>query len=137
MIAVVLVSHGSLADALLSAAERFLGPQADALAFGLGVDETPDAYECRLREGLCALHGGGGILILADLWGGTPANLALAVCREQPSPGCAIIGAASLPLVVEALAARDTASSALELGRMVMEVARGPVYGYPAELTGG
>jgi mannose PTS system EIIA component len=107
MINLILVAHGGLAEALLRAAEAIVGPQVGVWALGLGADEAPSALYERLRPVLSALQPDDAVLILADLKGGTPYNVAMMLATEQSANRRPIvIAGVSLAMLVEALLRR-------------------------------
>ena len=103
MTPVLILTHGEFGPAMLKAAEAMLGPQAQAQALALGLDETREDFAlrvCRAMEGL-----DGEPLALVDIACGTPWNVAV-------SSGCTakgdVLAGLSLPLLMEALDLRKT-----------------------------
>lgn len=94
---VVLVGHGGFPQGVLDGAEMILGPQEGMHAVGLSPDQDPDAVVeevRRLRD-----EGGSPVLMLVDLFGGSPGNaVAAAFLRE---PDVAMVTGLSLPMVLE------------------------------------
>jgi PTS system mannose-specific IIA component len=108
---IVIAGHGSLPAALLATAELICGEIPDATVAGLGASETPDHYAEVLRAAIDRDAGAAGqVLVLCDLLGGTPYNVAAAIARRSPRVIC--LAGANLPMVVEALVER-----LLEVGR--------------------
>lgn len=121
MIAVVVVSHGPLAQALVSTALDLAGPQADVIALGLDADESPEAFATRLRRCLAGLAGG--LLLLSDLQGGTPHRTAVMLARELGvQRQCALVSGVNLAMLCEALVLRDSARPLDEIARHVARV---------------
>ena len=115
---IVLAGHGTLPDALLATAELVCGPLADVTAVDLEPDETPDRYAEQLRAAIG--HDGRPVLVLADLLGGTPYNVAAAIVRRSTRVAC--VAGANLAMVVEAVLATEPLSDSLierlvEVGR--------------------
>ena len=104
---VVVASHGGLATALLEAAAMISGQADHATAVGLDPTDSPETYRERL---LATITPGRPTLILTDLFGGTPQNVAIAATRSQP---VRCISGANLGLVIEALAADEPLGDAL------------------------
>lgn len=105
MKSVLLISHGILAEGMKKTAEIFFGeniPQFDALC--LDVSETAEDYRQRLIDKVNELDNGDGVLVIADLFGGTPCNQCVFL---DPSKVTVITGM-SLPMVMECLAARES-----------------------------
>lgn len=93
---IVVASHGDLAAAFLASAEMICGPLDDARAVDLRPTHTPEAYAGLLREAV----GDGPCLILADLTGGTPSNVAMLVARARPN--IVAVAGLNLGMLIEA-----------------------------------
>jgi len=116
MINVVLVSHGDLGAALLQAAEMIAGPAEAVYSASLYPGETPETF----GEKLAAIMGeieGQETLILIDLFGGTPYNVAV---RQVLKKNVECVTGANLPILLEVLMSRDT-SSLLELAESITQ----------------
>lgn len=96
---IVVAGHGSLPAALLATTELIVGPLSDIAAASLAPDESPDAYAEALRAAIG--HDGRRILVLCDLLGGTPFNVASAIARRSPRIVC--ISGVNLAMCVEAV----------------------------------
>jgi D-glucosaminate-specific PTS system IIA component len=103
----VVASHGGLAAALLDAAAMICGPAEGATAVGLDPSDSPEAYRDRL---VAAVAPGRPTLILTDLYGGTPQNVAIVAAR---SAEVRLISGANLGLLIEALTADEPLGDAL------------------------
>ncbi len=123
----VVASHGGLAAALLEAAAMIAGPTEHATAVGLDPSDSPETYRERL---LAAVLPGRPTLILTDLFGGTPQNVAIAATRAQQAR---CISGANLGLVIEALTATEPLDDAL-VERLV-EAARESIVDITARMT--
>lgn len=77
MIGIVVVTHGDLARELVSATELILGKQDALRALPLHPDEDVDAIRDRLSQAIADVDSGEGVVILTDMFGGTPSNVAL------------------------------------------------------------
>lgn len=102
MIGLVLVSHGPLADGLRQAAEMIMGPQAALAVLGLEPAQDMDKYQADLSQLVREVDQGQGVLVLADLFGGSPANTAAYVL----GPTVEVVCGASLPMLIEVLSFR-------------------------------
>jgi len=99
MVGLVLISHGQLAEELLRSAEMILGPLPLAQALALGRGDDPAYLTEQLRKVVDAVGGDGdGVLILTDMFGGTPSNIALS-CLERGRVD--ILTAMNLPMVLK------------------------------------
>jgi len=99
---IVVAAHGDLADALVSAASLICGAIRDVHAVGLSPDDSPESYAERLNAA-CATDGP--LLILTDLIGGTPHNVAMTVARRRPS--AVLISGVNLAVLIEAATSMD------------------------------
>lgn len=105
MKSVLLISHGILAEGMKKTAEIFFGeniPQFDALC--LDVSETAEDYRQRLIDKVNEMDAGDGVLVIADLFGGTPCNQ----CVFLDPTKVTVITGMSLPMVMECLASRES-----------------------------
>jgi PTS system N-acetylgalactosamine-specific IIA component len=95
---IVLAGHGTLPGALLATTQMICGPIADIAAAGLEGAESPDQYAEDLRSAIG--HDDRRVLVLCDLLGGTPFNVASAIARRSPRVVC--ISGMNLAMSVEA-----------------------------------
>lgn len=100
---IVVAAHGDLAGALLGAAELICGQLPHVRAVGLAPDDSPESFAERLRAALGPEDGP--ILVLTDLAGGTPHNVALAMARRRPATS--LISGVNLAVVLEAATCQD------------------------------
>jgi PTS system mannose-specific IIA component len=97
MVQVLILSHGALAHALVDTAERIVGRLGDVQALSLDWDEPCDTLRGRLHEVIDSIDEGDGVLILTDLFGDTPSNLALGLIE----PGrVEVVTGVNLPMVL-------------------------------------
>jgi PTS system mannose-specific IIA component len=126
MIGILILTHGEIAEGLGSAARAIAGETERVEAVGLGWNEDPELARQRIESAIASVRGPGGVLILTDMFGGTPSNVAFPHLREG---SVEIVTGVNLPMVLRALATRETDSlSALaqavrEKGRKSIEVA--------------
>lgn len=99
---IVVAAHGDLADAFVSAASLICGRIEDIDSVGLRPDDSPESFAERL---LAALGPDGPALILTDLVGGTPHNVAMAAIRRRPS--AVLISGVNLAVLIEAAMSTD------------------------------
>ncbi len=126
MIGLVLVTHGRLADEFRKAVEHVVGPQARLETVCIGPD---DDMEVRRRDIMAAVEqvdSGTGVIVLTDMFGGTPSNLAISVMK----PGrVEVIAGMNLPMLIKLSSVRlqDDIQSAIETaqeaGRKYINVA--------------
>jgi len=106
---IILAGHGGFPAGLLSAAEMICGPLPDVSALSIEPGATPELYAERMRAAIG--HDGRRVLVLCDLLGGTPFNVASSIARRSPRVVC--ISGASLGLAVEAALAGGELDEAL------------------------
>ncbi len=115
---IIVTGHGELPAALLSTAELIVGTIPDAVAVGLAPHDTPDHLAEALRAAIG--HGTERVLVLADLLGGTPYNVAAAIARRSSRVVC--LSGANLGMVVEAALAEGPLDD--ELTERLLDAAR-------------
>jgi PTS system mannose-specific IIA component len=123
-VGVVLVTHGQLAAELLNAAEMIVGdalPRFAAVSIGWH-DDVALAHEAIARA-ISRVDAGGGVLILTDMFGGTPSNLGLA-CLEAGR--VEVVTGVNLPMLIK-LARASEAADALTLARAICEHGRAAI----------
>jgi PTS system mannose-specific IIA component len=101
MIGMVLVSHGRLAEELRLAMEHVVGPQSGVATICIGPEDDMDGRRQDIRNGVAAVDQGDGVVILTDMFGGTPSNLATAVAEEPSGGPVEVIAGINLPLMVK------------------------------------
>ena len=97
MIGIVVVSHGKLAQELVRAAEHVVGPQEAFAALSIEVEDDIDQRRDEIRDTVKACNQGKGVIILTDMFGGTPSNLALSNLTEGKID---VIGGVNLPMLI-------------------------------------
>ncbi|HUP24252.1 MAG TPA: PTS fructose transporter subunit IIA [Thermoanaerobaculia bacterium] len=97
MIGKLILSHGGLAEELLRTAERIAGPLQGFRALSLSWDEGSEEAKRRIRHELKELDQGEGVLILADMFGDTPCNVAVSMLEPHRVE---LVSGINLPLVV-------------------------------------
>jgi PTS system mannose-specific IIA component len=127
MIGIVLVTHGSLGEALVQSMKIILGEQAQVEALSLMVEDDITVANKRLGEAVEKADEGDGVLILTDMLGGTPSNLSLALLGK---PEIEVISGVNLPMLLKATQSRqqhdlrESASRVKEHGRSSIVMAR-------------
>ena len=105
MIGVLVITHGAIGEALLSSAEQILGAkQARTAALGVSRNDDPDAVLERARALAARLDEGAGVLVLTDMFGATPCNVAARLLADGRIEGVAGV---SLPMLVRVLSGRN------------------------------
>ena len=105
MYPVLLVTHGTLAASFLETLKLVLGDPDAVEALGLAAEESDDALERRIEECLGRMDPGEkGALVLVDMLGGTPFNVAMRLASRR---NLRVVTGASLPMVFKALTVRE------------------------------
>jgi PTS system mannose-specific IIA component len=126
MIGLILVTHGRLAEEFVAATEHVVGTQRNIQAISIGPD---DDIEQRRRDIVAAVEtvdDGSGVILLTDMFGGTPSNLAISIMDQGRVE---IIAGVNLPMLIKLASVRESESleeavvSAQEAGRKYINVA--------------
>jgi len=126
MIGLVLVTHGGLASEFVTAMEHVVGPQERIAPICIGPDDDMEARREDIAKAIAAVDDGGGVIILTDLFGGTPSNLAISLMK---SARIEVIAGVNLPMLIRLEGARKTmdvrgaVAAAREAGRKYISVA--------------
>jgi PTS system mannose-specific IIA component len=105
MVGILLITHGALGESLLRAAAHTLGRQPErAEHIAVSTVDSPESLLARGREALARVDDGAGVLVLTDMFGATPANVAGKLLQAGRVEG---LSGANLPMLVRALAHRD------------------------------
>lgn len=105
MIGVVVASHGGLCRELLITAEMILGPAAQTAAAPLATGVSLQDFAAQLRQVVAAVQQEAGVLLLADLAGGTPCNVAAVLAAQ--SEEIKVVTGVNLPMLLEVLSRRE------------------------------
>jgi PTS system mannose-specific IIA component len=104
MIGILIVTHCQLGDALLEAANFILGERPEAMAaVSIDLNENADKLRKKIADGIKQLDSDDGILILTDMFGGTPSNLSYSFLEEGHIE---VISGVNLPILIRAASAR-------------------------------
>ena len=126
MIGLVLVTHGRLAAEFLAAMEHVVGPQRQISAVCIGADDDVEQRRSEIVEAIRAVDDGAGVVVLTDMFGGTPSNLAISTMDRK---GIEVIAGVNLPMLIRLEGARKTmdvkaaVAAAREAGRKYISVA--------------
>lgn len=105
MIGILIISHGALGESLIHAASHVLGKRPWRVRqLGVTVHDDPTAVEPMAREMLRQLDDGSGVLVLTDIYGASPGNIAMKLLEHGRVEG---ISGVNLPMLVRALTYRE------------------------------
>ena len=105
MIGLVLVTHGRLADEFRSALEHVVGPQADFETICIGPEDDMERRRRDIVDAAAAVDEGEGVILLTDMFGGTPSNLAISLLEAGRTE---VIAGVNLPMLIRLESARKT-----------------------------
>ncbi|MBL9012100.1 MAG: PTS sugar transporter subunit IIA [Alphaproteobacteria bacterium] len=134
MIGLVLVTHGGLAAELIAAMEHVVGPQTYVKGVCIGPDDDMDARRKEILEAAKSVNLGDGVILLTDMFGGTPSNLAISVMDKAKGE---VIAGVNLPMLIKLASCRvsgklaEVATKAQEAGRKYIIVASQELAGSP------
>jgi mannose PTS system EIIA component len=126
MIGMVLVTHGQLATGFRAALEHVVGPQSQLETITIGPDDDMEQRRSDILNAAARVQDGAGVVILTDMFGGTPSNLAISV---MDGGRIEVICGVNLPMLIKLATMRDTTNldhavvEAREAGRKYITVA--------------
>ncbi|CCZ21952.1 pTS system IIA component [Acetobacter sp. CAG:977] len=126
MIGLVLVSHGHLADEMKSAMEHVVGPQEAVETVCIFPNDDMERRREEIQTKLSAVDKGSGVVVLTDMFGGTPSNLAISVMEGK---NIEVIAGMNLPMLIKLAQIRgthtlqETSALAQDAGRKYINVA--------------
>ena len=107
MIGLLLVTHGRLADEFLAALEHVVGPQEQIEAVSIDADDDMGQRQQDIIDAVGRVARGEGVVILTDMFGGTPSNLAISVMDTKQEGGpVEVIAGLNLPMLIKLAQAR-------------------------------
>lgn len=104
MIGIVIVAHGGLACEYLKAIEHVVGSQRGMRAIKIEADHNRDEKEAEICRAANEVDIGEGVVVVTDLFGGSPSNLSLLACRPKNRR---ILYGANLPMLIKLAKSRD------------------------------
>ncbi|WP_425407242.1 PTS sugar transporter subunit IIA [Hwanghaeella sp.] len=126
MIGLVLVTHGRLAEEFVAAMEHVVGPQEDVRAICIGPDDDMEQRRQDILDGARAVDSGDGVVVLTDMFGGTPSNLAISIMDKARVE---VVAGLNLPMLIKLASVRETepmdqaVAAAQEAGKKYINVA--------------
>lgn len=126
MIGIVLVTHGRLANEFVAATEHVVGPQENMRTVSIGPDDDMEERRVEILKVVEEVDSGDGVVVLTDMFGGTPSNLAISIMDRATVE---VIAGVNLPMLIKLASIRDggaladAVASAQEAGRKYINVA--------------
>jgi mannose PTS system EIIA component len=107
MIGIVLVTHGRLAAEFRAALEHVVGPQKQIESIAIGPDDDIEQRRQDIVSAVTKVDSGAGVVVLTDMFGGTPSNLAISIMNGS---NIEVIAAVNLPMLIKLASVRETSS---------------------------
>jgi mannose PTS system EIIA component len=126
MIGLVIVTHGRLAEEFVFAMEHVVGPQAAVESICIGPEDDMERRRHDILQAASRVDTGKGVILLTDMFGGTPSNLAISVMEQTRAE---VIAGLNLPMLIKLASVRnrfsleDAVAAAQEAGRKYISVA--------------
>ena len=126
MIGLVIVTHGRLAEEFLDAMEHVVGPQKNVVPISIGPEDDMERRRRDILKAVAGVDDGQGVIILTDMFGGTPSNLAISVMEDAHVE---VIAGLNLPMLIKLASLRgrqtlqECVACAQEAGRKYISVA--------------
>jgi len=117
MIGIVIVTHSQLGDALIGAAEFIIGRRPEAIeSISIDLSENAEKLRAKISQGIRKVQSQAGVLILTDMFGGTPSNLSYSFLEEGRIE---VLSGVNLPILVQAVNLRQ---KEIELGQLAADL---------------
>ncbi len=126
MIGIVLVTHGRLAQEFVAALEHIVGKQEKIAAISIGPEDDMAQRRRDIFDAVAAVADGDGVVVLTDMFGGTPSNLAISIMQQAKVE---VLAGVNLPMLIKLASIRreasvaDAVKAAAEAGRKYINVA--------------
>ncbi len=126
MIGMVLVTHGRLAAEFVAAMEHVVGPQDAVRIVCIGPDDDMEKRRAEILDAVQEVESGSGVIVLTDMFGGTPSNLALSIMDQGKIE---VVAGTNLPMLIKLASLRRSANleeaieAAQDAGRKYINVA--------------
>jgi PTS system mannose-specific IIA component len=126
MIGIVLVTHGRLAEEFVAAMEHVVGPQNAVATVCIGPDDDMEERRTQILDSIAKVDDGAGVILLTDMFGGTPSNLAISVIEKA---NVEVIAGVNLPMLIKLASVRtessliSAATQAQDAGRKYINIA--------------
>ncbi|MCL2468685.1 MAG: PTS sugar transporter subunit IIA [Alphaproteobacteria bacterium] len=125
MFGIILVSHGAIGVEMMTALKQIVGPQEYIEAISIAPDDDMDQCRNKILSAIKAVNTGDGVVILTDMFGGTPSNLAISV---MPKTQAVVLAGVNLPILIKLAGVRgsmgllDAVTEAAAAGRKYIQL---------------
>lgn len=133
MVGIIVATHGELANGLLHASNMIFGEQENFAVCSLTPEKSPESFKEQILQAVSSFENKDEVLVLVDLWSGTPFNQVNALLDEHPNWG--LVAGANLPMLFEAFEAREDVNTAHEVASRAIEAGRKAIKGKPESLN--
>ncbi|MEE4450269.1 PTS sugar transporter subunit IIA [Novosphingobium resinovorum] len=126
MIGMILVTHGNLAEEFVHAMEHVVGDQPDVATVCIGPNDDMERRRSEIADAIAKVDSGDGVIVLTDLFGGTPSNLAISLMQAGKVE---VIAGINLPMLIRLAKARgcmpvrEAVAAARDAGRNYITIA--------------
>ena len=126
MIGVVLVSHENIAKEMLNVIKHIVGPQENLIAISIFPEDDMEKKRLQILDSVKKVDAGKGVIVLTDMFGGTPSNLAISIMEEEKVE---VVAGVNLPMLIKISSLRNECEIkelikiSQESGRKYMNVA--------------
>lgn len=120
----VIVSHGQLATELVAAAETVVGDSSHIIAVSIGWHDDVESAKAEIERAIAHVNNGNGVLIMTDMFGGTPTNIAAMFLKENEIE---IVTGVNLPMVIK-LASQHKETTLAEMAKLAEEQGKQSIY---------
>ncbi len=126
MIGIVLVTHGNLANEFIAAMQHVVGPQENIATVCIGPDDDMEMRRQEILTKVALVNNGNGVIVLTDMFGGTPSNLAISIMDKAQVE---ILAGVNLPMLIKLASLRkdknikETVMGAQEAGKKYINIA--------------
>lgn len=115
MVGIIVMTHGSLSQGIVDASELICGPSPQIETLSLRREDNVDDLAKNFAEAVARMDTGEGVLVLVDLMGGSPCNVASMALREAKN--FHLVCGVNLPMLLEAIMTRDSGATVEELAQ--------------------
>lgn len=119
MVGIVLISHGGMADGMMTSAPMLFPDFSQCVSLTLWPEDNPDEFQTKLEAKIKEVDTGDGVFILADLLGGTPCNRSMYLMSDRVR----VLTGLSMPMLVTLLSTREDTNDFDEITAEVLEMA--------------
>lgn len=133
MVGIIVATHGELANGILHASQMIFGEQENFEICNLMPQESPENLKEKIISAVSSFENKEEVLVLVDLWSGTPFNQVNALLNEHPT--WSLVAGVNLPMLFEAFEAREDLDTAFEVASRVIEAGKNAIKGKPESVN--